>query len=451
MSLFGPSGKSISIRKRLAAQQDTDAAKISARQGILEDTEQRAEQTKMSVLGSLGAPGTYGDNLDDSINPYKEIGGMQIFDPSSVMKTATSSPKSAVDSELAQISSVVPSRFKRPTTRDELDKLLKKTKTDISQFSDEAINAYLAGQGGSNEIMGTATKSGKYYRKIGAGQQILDATKDLSKGLVDPTSYSAAFFKTSIGRTMSAQQAIAQQLVEQKGPLYEKIERAITAPIFDGAAQLGRATMIDLRNMASRGGAARRTALQEATNIAAKLEVRSMVTESLKDAQLKLFNTGQQFGQAVAAFNIDMTDALPMISQQHLSAMKALNDYYTTVVTPTTLNLHGSAAKIRLQIEKERQQAKFSKTMMIAGAAMSVGGGLFGMPAMSMAGTSMFMQGAQGSKAGGFMNAMMPMMNKMTSFFGGGGSSSEGGNDVTAGYTGPSNSAGVSGSSAGVA
>lgn len=325
-------------------------------------TNTAAEKTKLSILGSLGAEGTYGKQDDPygANSPFTKMGsGMQIFDPdktgSSVIDREAGNEfeltnllglgkkgKKAAKKGLGLSTSYVEQRMRKQG--------LDPSKYDPSLIQKIAENPNMVGTG-----------------KGRSNRNNLQITQNVKDNLVNPTKYSEAFFHTSMGRTASMQQAMAEQLVNQEGPLYEKIHRQIMAPIHDGAVQLGRESLNVLRQMIGRGGSARRAGLREAMELSNALDVRTQLSDAIKESELQLFNTSNAFSQQVTAFNVNLVEALPMISRDYQNSMQALNEFYTSSVVPAVSALKSSAFKAKMQLEQAKMRKRLALTQIVTG------------------------------------------------------------------------------------
>jgi hypothetical protein len=343
-------------------------------------TNTAAEKTKLSLLGSLGADGTYGPQDDPygANSPFtKTAGGMQIFDPE---KSGTSvlDDKAGDKFELTNLLGLgkkgkKASKKGKKLGVDYVESRMKKQGLNPTDYDPALIKEI----GDNPSLVGGG--NGRVNRN---NRQLVQNVKE---NLVNPTKYSEAFFNTSMGRTASMQQAMAEQLVNQSGPLYEKIHRQITAPIHDGAVQLGRESLNVLRQMIGRGGSARRAGLREAMELSNALDVRTQLSDAMKESELQLFNTSNAFAQQVSAFNVNLVESLPMISRDYQNSLQALNEFYTSSVVPAVSALRASAFKAKMQLEQAKMRKRLAMTQIATGIASSgldSFGGLAGSNAM---------------------------------------------------------------------
>jgi hypothetical protein len=109
------------------------------------------------------------------------------------------------------------------------------------------------------------------------------------------------------------------------------------------------------------------------------LDIRTQLSDALKESELRMFNTSQVFAQQVTAFNVNLVESLPMISRDYQNAMQSLNEFYTSSVVPAVTALRYSAFKAKMSLEQEKMKRRLAKQQAIMGTVMNIGNDLMSM------------------------------------------------------------------------
>jgi hypothetical protein len=143
--------------------------------------------------------------------------------------------------------------------------------------------------------------------------------------------------------------AEAEQLLAQKGPLWEQLENSTLGQIMEGAAVQQREAMRDIRNRAAKGGSARRQALNEAQGLLAQERATQARVQQTWQANLALFDTVRNYASKVQTENVKFMDGLPMIRQSYTNTLAQL--------TSLQIQSYNQASAISMAGHEARQAA----------------------------------------------------------------------------------------------
>ena len=347
MGFFG-NKRNIRRAKEAAGQQQ--AAGIRAME--IADTERErtiaSEQTKFSVLGMLGTPGSYGPLEGGGGGGGGSGGGGGIF-----------STDSYADQSLAMFGDHA------------------KIGTMGMMHGDEAWDAANAN-----------APDGQFLRGGKTRQEILQ--QGAREGILDPEGYTNQLSKSPLFRMQSQQVAEAGQLMNREGPLWDRLENSVLGSIHEGAALQLRDTMRQLKNNYAKGGSARRTAANEFNVINAQERAMRTRTQETWKANLKLHDYVNQNFERVRNGSMQFTDALPLLNDNYRSAMLATANL-SAQATNAAASISGSAYSLRMSEQKVDMFKMFAEGTMslLGGSVSSMGGsvssGAFG-PAAAPAG-----------------------------------------------------------------
>jgi hypothetical protein len=120
--------------------------------------------------------------------------------------------------------------------------------------------------------------------------------------------------------------AEAEQLLAQKGPLWDQLENSTLGQIMEGAAVQQREAMRDIRNRAAKGGSARRQALNDAQQLLTAERATQMRVQQTWQANLALFDTVRNYASKVQQENVRFIDGLPMIRQSYTQTLASITE-----------------------------------------------------------------------------------------------------------------------------
>jgi hypothetical protein len=146
------------------------------------------------------------------------------------------------------------------------------------------------------------------------------------EGILDPKAYASKISQSASFRMQSRMTAEAEQLLAQKGPLWDQLENSTLGQIMEGAAVQQREAMRDIRNRAAKGGSARRQALNDAQQLLTAERATQMRVQQTWQANLALFDTVRNYASKVQQENVRFIDGLPMIRQSYTQTLASITE-----------------------------------------------------------------------------------------------------------------------------
>lgn len=342
-----------------------------------------AERTKLSVLSALGQEGTYGPNAT----------GTNLSDSDSVFMTEAKGLARA-DQSLAQ--------FGPNAKVGEMGMIRKGSKRTGDWTLDPDTGKW--GQADVEE------KTQAIYQK------------GLRQGIVDPDAYTDAISNSALFRIQSQQVAEAEQLLNQEGPLWDRLNNSTYGVISETAALALRDTMRQIKNSMAKGGSARRTGANEFRVIQAAERARYEQGQATFKANLQLRDTIVSNADRVTRGAQSFVDSLPLLNESYRTAM--LENAKLSVQTFTSM---ATITKQAYDVRMSQQAVDFWENLAegVINLVVSVVsyGALSG--AMSQASASKATTGTSGGQlegAGGSSNALMGAAAGVAGQYFGGGS-----------------------------
>lgn len=267
-----------------------------------------------------------------------------------------------------------------------------------------------AGGGRKEDYIGdSGIFNDKKYRRLSddAKGEIIEASAS-REGIVNPEAFSQYVQGTVPFQMQSFRTAEANQLLNEEGPAYDKLYNSTIGQIFEGAAELRRESLREIKNNLAKGGTARRTAFAEATKINAIEAAAALRTRETWQANLELFRTVRENAEAVRVSNQNFVDTLPVVGAQYVNTMNGLSTVMSTQVLPTTADISQQAYQNVASIEAQKN-AWIGKTIgmgasIVGGALIGAAGGAY---SAAGAGTSMSTGAISGATTGAAMGAQL--------------------------------------------
>lgn len=246
-----------------------------------------------------------------------------------------------------------------------------------------------------------AAKSFLHRRKY--GQEFFDYYAKPRKGILDPEGMTEAQKGTATFRIMSQLTAESEQMLNEKGDLFQAFRAGITNPIIQAGAQATRESLRFIKDQAAKGGTARRAALQEAQTMLAIEAGNTIKAEALWKAEFQLrVYTRDRARQQV----FDNQSYVAGLVRPYTEAFNQAGAFLAGTAVPVASNLSSKAYQLANGPKND-----FGKKLIIAGISMvaaKFGGPIAGQMASSLAGSAMGVdQGGGGGGMGGLTGEML--------------------------------------------
>lgn len=214
-------------------------------------------------------------------------------------------------------------------------------------------------------------------------------------GILDPEAAAADIAGTAGFRIQSFQVAESEQLLNQKGPIWDMLHNSTIGIISEGAARGLRDDLRLLRNRAAKGGTARRTALNEMNQMLAVERNNRMRVQETWSANLALFNTIRANADRVRDGTQSFLDGLPQIRDAYNQSMGTLGRMMAEIAIPKA----SKALEVGYVRTEETMQKKSFFTGLLEGAIVAVAAA--GLEAIAPGAGGFMMQATGQSDVGG--------------------------------------------------
>lgn len=270
----------LAIHEASGKEREKSSQMVRADQDIARQNLMAGEQARLSLLTSLGQPGTYGPGPGSRGGPLS----LGVLTPTG-LSGLRRDPSGAI--------------FAGGTQR----------KTGIVMPGDVSVWSR------------ATSKSERPWEVEGA--------------FLDPEAMAGAARETAGFRTVSRMVAEAEQLMNRSGPLWDQLNNSVVGGVYESNAAFQRQAMEQVSRAMARGGTARRAGLQMAQAFQVQEQINRNRTGQLWQSKLALEEYRTKYAQQVTSYSQAWVNNHAGIRDSFVNALQNLQLYWSSTMAPT--------------------------------------------------------------------------------------------------------------------